>query len=237
MYLPITSLFLLSITTLSHCLRGQLYIRQFTSQCASVCDFLTPLSTCQSNDIQCECSIVVTGSVRNCSECLSTVNITQAESILELGMECLTMSLTLTASPTTTFSTSVDPAECTSACEQYDSYVACASEDLACSCSAILGYGPLCSYCGLGPDQQQAAGTLISDCSAVSHEGFPPYTSSSTSSVPIITNLEPSTVASRTISLISATPTSSSAAVVRENQAPKWWNGLFAIAGLFVVFI
>jgi len=239
MYLPITSLFLLSITTLSHCLRGpgHLQIRQFTSQCASVCDFLTPLSTCQRNDIQCECSIVVTGSVRSCAECLSTFNITQAEAILELGTECLTASLSPTASPTTTFSTSVDAAECASACEQYDNYVICASEDLACSCSAILGYGPLCSYCGLMSDQQPAAGTLISDCFVLSHEGFPPYTSSSTSSAPITTNLEPSTVASHAISLASATATSSSAAVVRANQAPKWWDGFFVIVGLFVVFI
>lgn len=239
MYLPITSVFLLSITTLSHCLGayGHLEIRQFTPQCASVCDFLTPLATCESNDLQCECSIVVTGSVRNCSVCLSTFNITQAETILKLGTECLTVSLSPTAPPTSTFSTSVDPAECTSACEEYDNYLACASKDLACSCSAILSYGPLCSYCGFNPDQQPAAATLISQCSVASDEGFPPYTSLSTISVPIITTLEPSTVASHAISLASPTITSSSAAIARANQAPKFGDRLCAIAGVVLALI
>lgn len=239
MYIPIISVFLLWITTLSHCLgaHGHLQVRQFTPQCASVCDFLTPLATCESNDLQCECSIIVTGSVRNCSICLSTFNITQAETILELGTECLTVSLSPTSSPTPTFSTSVDPAECTSACEEYDNYVACASKDLACSCSAILSYGPLCSYCGLNPDQQPAAATLISYCSVLSHEGFPPYTSSNTISVPITTTLEPSTVASHAITLASPTATSSSAAIARANQAPKLGDGLCAIVGVILALI
>ena len=217
MFLLIAILFFLSIRGQSQRLPvpPSLESRQFTPQCANVCDFLIPLSNCQSNDLQCECSIVITGSVRDCAE-------------------CLTLTLSTTQPPTTMFSKPVSPADCTSACEQYDNYIICASLDLACSCSAILSYGPVCSYCALDSVQQVAAGSLISDCTVLSHEGFPPYTSSSTNTVPLTTSLEPSTVASHAISM-APTATSSLVSLARSNEPPTMWDGFFAIASLLLL--
>ena len=155
---------------------------------------------------------------------------------LPSNLEARQLTSSSTQSPTTTFSTSISPADCTSACEQYDSYIVCASLDFACSCSAILNYGPLCSHCALNSVQQQAAGSLIRDCTFLSHEGYPPYTSSSSSSIPLTTSLEPSTVASHTISTI-RTATSSSVALAGFIESSKLWNGFTIVVGLLLVLV
>jgi hypothetical protein len=216
-------------------------IRQSSASCDTVCAFLNPLTSCQANDLQCECAIVDTGSITNCSKCVSTFNLTLAEQILNLGTECLTVSVTLAPSPTQ-FTSSVSPAQCTSACESYDNYVTCADQDWRCICPPIVEFGPICSYCALNPTAAAAAGSLINECSVLSVDGFPAYNTTRTG-VPsqVIVTPAPSTSSSESISIaLTATKTSAAAGEkVGELRAYlTGWQGLsLAVTYLGYIFI
>jgi hypothetical protein len=129
------------------------------------------------------------------------------------------------------------PASCVSACENYDLFITCATTDIACACSPILGYGPLCSSCYSTRNATFASlvAGLVNTCQQFASLGLTNTTSRSTSA----TTTGPIVIGSGAESPVSSSGARRNTKAIEVVGVYSWyitiWIGV--IAGLFIVWL